>query len=157
MVPAILILGLVGAGPASAAEPTASTAQTGPTAPTVSGAGTLAAHGSGHVRLGGSYVLTGSLTGGTLRIDGAGRYSTVRVTGWTSKTRQADGTIVFRFRGTTGHFRIAGRTIVTRIDSGAIRFTATGHGRAWLLGAGSYWVNGHGPKPWTATGATYAF
>jgi hypothetical protein len=30
-----------------------------------------------------------------------------------------------------------------------MRFSAAGHGRATLVGEGSYWVNGRGPFPWT--------
>jgi hypothetical protein len=146
---ATLVFGLFGASSVSAAEP--STTSVPP--PTVAGSGVLTAHGDGHVRLGGSYVLVGSLDGGTLRIDGAGRLSTVRVTGWTSKTRLADGSLIYRFRDASGHFLIAGRTIVTRIESHAMRFTAGGHGRAWLIGAGTYWVNGRGPFMWTAPSA----
>ena len=146
---AILLLGLVGTASVSAAESTAPTAAT----PTVSGTGTLVARGDGHVRLGGSYVLQGSLDGGTLRIDGAGVISSVAVTGWISKTRLADGSVIYRFGESTGHFRIGGRTIVTRIASHSIKFSAAGHGRAWLVGTGTYWANGHGPFDWTAPAA----
>ena len=140
---AILLIGLFGTSSVSAAEPANPT-------PTVAGSGVLVARGDGHVRLGGSYVLTGSLDGGTLRIDGAGVFSTVRVTGWTSRTRLADGSLIYRFGDSTGHYVIGGRTIVTRISSQAIQFSAAGHGRAWLVGTGSYWANGHGPFPWPA-------
>jgi hypothetical protein len=144
-----LLIGLAGASSVSAAEtPTA----TVPPA-TVAGTGVLAAQGDGRVRLGGSYVLAGSLDGGTLRIDGAGVFSSIRVTGWISKTRLADGSLVYRFGEATGHFLIAGRTIVTRIESHSMRFSAGGHGRAWLIGAGTYWVNGMGPFLWTAPSA----
>jgi hypothetical protein len=144
-IPALLALSLVGATSVAAAEPTA-------TAPTrsvvVAGSGTLAAHGSGVARLAGSYVLTGSMDGGTIRIVGATRWTTIRVAEWASKTRLDDGTIVFR--GVHGRFQIAGRTIGTRLESAAMRFIATGHGRAVLRGTGEYWVNGVGPKPWSA-------
>ena len=145
IISAILLVGLVGASSVSAAEPTSPTAST----PTVAGTGVLVARGDGRVRLGGSYVLTGSLDGGTLRVDHAGAISSITVTGWTSKTRLADGTLIYRFGGSTGHFLIGGRTIVTRIESHSMQFSAAGHGRAWLIGSGSYWANGHGPFPWT--------
>ena len=77
----------------------------------------------------------------------------MRVTGWISKTRLGDGSIVYRFGDATGHFVIAGRTIVTRIESHTMRLSATGHGRAWLIGTGTYWANGHGPFPWRAPAA----
>jgi hypothetical protein len=145
-----LLVGLLGASSVSAAEtPTAT-----PPPPTVVGTGVLTAQGDGRVRLGGSYVLLGSLDGGTLRISGAGVFSRVRVTGWVSKTRLADGSTIYRFDDQTGHYLIAGRTIVTRIQSHDIRFSAGGHGRAWLIGTGTYWANGHGPFPWTAPAAT---
>jgi hypothetical protein len=149
IVPAILLAGLFGASPVAAAEATTATAPP----PTVAGTGVLAAQGDGHVRLGGSYVLEGTLDGGTLRIDGAGVISSVRVTGWISRTRLADGSLIYRFGDATGHFLIGGRTIVTRIASHSIRFSAGGHGRAWLIGNGTYWANGHGPFPWTAPAA----
>jgi hypothetical protein len=150
IVSAILLLGLIGTSTASAA---AATTEPVP-APTVAGAGVLVAHGDGHIRLGGSYVLAGSLDDGTLRIDGAGMLSSITVTGWTSRTRLADGSIVYRFGDATGHFLIGGRTIVTRIVSHSMCFSATGHGRAWLIGSGTYRANGHGPLPWTAAAAT---
>jgi len=149
IVAATLVVGLIGASSVSAAE--ATTANT-PTA-TVAGTGVLIARGDGHVRLGGSYVLAGSLEGGTLRIDGAGVLSSVTVTGWISKTRLADGSVVYRFGDSTGRFLIGGRTIVTRIESHSMQFSAGGHGRAWLIGSGTYWANGHGPFPWTAPAA----
>jgi hypothetical protein len=147
---AILLVGLVGASSVSAAGATSPTV----TSPTVQGTGVLVARGDGRVRLGGSYVVAGSLTGGTLRIDGAGVVSSVTVTGWVSRTRLADGEVVYRFGDQTGHFLIGGRTIVTRIESHSLQFGATGHGRAWLVGAGSYWANGEGPFPWTAPATT---
>jgi uncharacterized Zn-binding protein involved in type VI secretion len=144
VVPAALVVSLVGASSVAAAEP-------GPTtiAPTavVAGTGTLAARGSGVARLGGSYVLVGAMDGGSIRIVGAGPLATVRVTGWASKTRLADGTLIYR--GVHGTFHIAGRTIRTTIASTAMRFVATGHGRAVLRGHGRYWVNGVGPFPWS--------
>jgi hypothetical protein len=146
---AILFVGLVGAGPVSAAETTTPAA----TPPTVAGIGVLVARGDGRVRLGGSYIVAGSLVGGTLRIDDAGVVSSVTVTGWVSKTRLADGGVIYRFGDSTGHFLIGGRTIVTRVESHSLEFSATGHGRAWLVGTGTYWANGHGPFPWTAPAA----
>ena len=148
VISATLLVGLVATSSVSAAEPSTATV-----APTVAGTGVLAAQGDGRVRLGGSYVLAGSLDGGTLRIDGAGVFSRIRVIGWISKTRLADGSLVYRFGDSAGHFLIAGRTIVTRIESHSMRFSAGGHGRAWLVGTGTYWVNGVGPFPWTAPSA----
>ena len=153
LLPTILVASLFGASSVSAADESAAS----PPAPTVAGTGVLTAEGDGHVRLTGSYTLAGSLDGGTLRVRGVDRTSIVRVTGWTSKTRLLDGTVVYRFAGTTGHYSIAGRTIATTIESHTIRFGATGHGRAWLYGTGSYWVNGHGPTPWTEPGAATTF
>lgn len=151
-IPALLALSLVGASSVAAAEPSAPSQAR---AIVVAGTGTLAAHGSGVARLAGSYVLVGSMDGGSIRIAGASRWTTIRVTGWTSKTRLADGTLVFR--GVHGSFFIAGRTIVTRIESSEVRFVATGHGRAFLRGHGEYWVNGVGPKPWSGPGLESAF
>jgi hypothetical protein len=149
LVPAVLVLGLFAASSVSAAE--AATPAARP--PTIAGSGVLTAQGDGHVRLAGSYVLAGSLDGGTLRIEGAGVVSSIRVTGWISKTRLADGTLVYRFGDATGHFLIGGRTIVTSIESHSLRISAAGHGRAWLIGTGTYWANGHGPFPWTEPAA----
>lgn len=144
ILPVVLIAGLFGASGVAAAEETA-TAQ--PSA-TVAGTGVLAAQGGGHARLAGSYLLTGSLEGGTLGIRGVDRWSNIRVTGWLSKTRLADGSLVYRFGDRTGHFWVAGRSLVTKVESDAMRFSAAGHGRATLVGTGSYWVNGRGPLPW---------
>ena len=152
VIPALVILSLLGASSALAAEPSATTI--GPSA-VVTGRGVLAAHGAGVARLGGSYALTGSMDGGSLKIVGATRWTSIRVTGWASKTRLADGTLIFR--GVHGSFAIAGRTIRTTIESPKMRFVARGHGRAFLRGEGEYWVNGVGPKPWSATGAESAF
>lgn len=152
LLPAILVASLFGAAGVSAAEPAVS-----PPAPTVAGSGVLAATGDGQVRLAGTYVLAGSLDGGSLRVRGVDRSSEIRVTGWTSKTRLANGTVIYRFADTTGHYWIAGRTIATTIESDAIRFSAAGHGRAWLVGTGSYWVNGRGPNPWTEPGVAATF
>ena len=144
LIPAVLVVGLFGASGVSAADDPAAA----PTA-TVAGTGVLAAHGDGHARLVGSYLLTGSLDGGSITIRGVDRWSTIRVTGWKSKTRLADGALIYRFGDGEGKFWIAGRTLATNIESDAMRFTAAGHGRATLVGDGSYWVNGHGPFPWT--------
>ena len=153
LLPAVLVVGLFGAASVSAADDPEVAAP----AATVAGSGVLAAQGDGHVRLAGSYVLTGSVEGGTLGIRGVDRWSVIRVTGWSSKTRLADGTIFYRFGDGTGHYLIAGRTLVTTIDSHAIRLSAAGHGRVSLVGTGTYWVNGRGPLPWTEPGADAAF
>lgn len=145
ILPAMLIAGIFSASSVSAAESATGEAR----AATVAGTGVLTATGDGHVRLAGGYLLTGSLDGGSLSIRGIDRWSVIRVTGWVSKTRLADGTVVYRFGDQTGKFWIAGRTLATNIESDAIRFSAAGHGRATLVGDGTYWVNGHGPFPWT--------
>jgi len=152
LLPALLVVGLFGASSVSAAEATAT-----PQATTVAGTGVLAAHGDGHARLAGGYLLVGSLDGGSVSIRGIDRWSAIRVIGWTSKTRLADGTVVYRFADRIGHFWIAGRTLATNIESDAMRFTAAGHGRATLVGDGSYWVNGRGPFPWSDPGVEAAF
>jgi hypothetical protein len=151
--PAILVLAI--AAPASAATAPASGAPTATTQVVLAGSGTLAAKGNGTVRLGGSYVATGSMDGGWLKVSGVTTYTIVRVTGWTSKTRFADGSLLFR--GVHGSFYIAGRSIVTTIQSSLVRFVATGHGRAALVGTGVYYVNGHGPFRWSDGGANSAF
>jgi len=153
IVPVVLIAGLSAASGVAAAEDTG-VAQ--PSA-TVAGNGVLAAQGDGTARLAGSYVLTGSLEGGTLAIRGVDRWSSIRVTGWISKTRLADGSVLYRFGDRTGHYWIAGRSLVTTIESDAMRFSAAGHGRATLTGTGSYWVNGRGPLPWMDPGVETAF
>jgi hypothetical protein len=95
------------------------------------------------------------MDGGTIQVVGAGPLDSVRVTGWASKTRLADGTLIVR--GVHGTFRIAGRSIRTTIASPAMRFTATGHGVATLRGTGQFWVNGRGPHPWSSTPPETAF
>ena len=145
VLPVMLVVGLFGASTVAAAEAPA----TDETGTVLVGAGVLAANGDGHARLAGSYVLTGSLDGGTLSIRGIERWSTVRVSGWISKTRFRDGTILYRFGERTGHYLVVGRGLVTNIESDAMRFSAAGHGRAALRGEGSYWLNGRGPFPWS--------
>jgi hypothetical protein len=152
VLPIVLIVGLFGASSVSAAD-----ADAAPSTTTIAGTGGLAAKGDGHVRLAGSYLLTGSLDGGSITVRGVDRWSTIRVTGWRSKTRLADGSIVYRFGDGAGQFLIAGRTLATTIESHAMRFTVAGHGRATLVGDGSYWVNGRGPLPWTDPGIEAAF
>ena len=152
LLPAVLIVGMFGASTVSAAdEPVAA-----PSTVTVAGTGVLAAQGDGHARLAGSYVLTGSLDGGTLEIRGIDRWTTIRVTGWVSKTRLAGGALVYRFGDRTGQYRISGRSLATTIESDAMRFRAAGHGRATLSGEGSYWINGRGPLPWSDPGVDAA-
>jgi len=151
--PALLVLAV--AAPAAAATTPASGAPTATTQVVLSGSGTLAAKGNGTVRLAGSYVATGSMDGGWLKVTGVTAYTVVRVTGWASKTRFADGSLLFR--GVHGSFYIAGRSIVTTIQSPLVRFVATGHGRAALVGTGIYYVNGHGPFRWSDGGANSAF
>jgi hypothetical protein len=153
LVPALLVVGLFGASSVSAADDPAAA----PPAATVAGTGVLAAQGDGHVRLAGGYLLTGSLDGGSIAIRGIDRWTTIRITGWVARTRLADGTIAYRFGDRSGTFWISGRTLATTIESDAMRFSAAGHGRATLVGDGSYWVNGHGPFPWTDPGAEAAF
>jgi hypothetical protein len=152
VIPALLAVSLVGATSALAAEPAATTTTR---SVVVAGTGVLAAHGSGVARLGGSYVLVGSMDGGSIKIVGATAFTTIRVTGWASKTRLADGTLIFR--GVHGTYYVAGRTIRTTIESTKMRFVAAGHGLALLRGTGEFWVNGHGPFPWSSTGVERAF
>jgi hypothetical protein len=66
-----------------------------------------------------------------------------------------DGTLIFR--NVHGSFYVAGRRIVTEINSPETRFVATGRGRAVLRGEGEYWVNGHGPFEWSPNGAESDF
>ena len=151
----LLAVSLASAGGVAAAEPAAP----GPADPSraivVSGTGTIAAQGAGFVRLSGSYVLSGSMRGGSLKVSGVDPGTIVRVGGWTSKTGLRDGSILFR--GVTGRFLIAGRTIVTTISSRALRFVASGHGRAVLIGHGTVSVHGRGPIRWPAIGRAVAF
>jgi hypothetical protein len=148
----VLLVALFGASSVSAAEDPAPT----PSA-TVAGLGRLAATGDGEALLVGSYFLAGSLEGGSLTVRGVERRSIIRVTGWTSKTRLADGSVVYRFGDHHGLYRIAGRSLTTTIESDAMRFRAAGRGRATLTGDGSYWVNGRGPLPWADPGVEEAF
>jgi hypothetical protein len=148
VLPAVLSLAVAAPSAVAAAE-----------APTrdgvIAGSGTLAAKGTGDVRLAGSYVLNGSMDGGWLKVTGVTRWTVVRVSGWESKTRLADGSLLFR--GVHGSFHIAGRSITTAISSPLVRFAATGHGRAQLVGTGIYFVNGHGPFRWANGGVNAAF
>jgi hypothetical protein len=152
VLPALLTLMLLGATSVAAADGS-TIAPT--TARVVRGTGLLAARGDGVARLRGTYVLTGVLDGGSIRIAGATSRTIIRVHGWASRTRLADGTLIFR--GVHGSFTIAGRSIVTTLASHHMSFAAAGHGRAVLRGHGSYWVNDHGPKPWSTLGVDAAF
>jgi hypothetical protein len=148
-----VVLAVAIAAPAAAATTSASSEPT-PTV-VVAGSGTLAAKGTGDVRLAGSYVLNGSMDGGSLKVTGVTRWTVVRVSSWESKTRLADGSLLFR--GVHGSFHIAGRSIATAISSPLVRFAATGHGRAHLVGTGIFYVNGHGPFRWADGGVNPAF
>ena len=153
LLPALLITALVGATGVAAADGSAASSPT--TMAVIRGTGLLAARGDGVARLRGSYVITGTLNGGSIRIAGATSRTIIRVHRWTSRTRLVDGTLIFR--GVHGTFTIAGRNIVTAISSEHMRFAAAGHGRAVLRGRGQYWVNGHGPKPWSPMAISAAF
>ncbi len=155
IIPSALVFALAGATLVSAAElaPVEPSLETSDVV--ISGTGTLAAHGSGYARLAGSYVLTGSMDGGWIRISGLSENDVVRVTGWGAKIRLADGTLIFR--NVHGSYYVAGRLIVTEISSPQMRFVATGRGRAILRGEGEYWVNGHGPFPWSSEGTESDF
>jgi len=149
VLPAVLSLAV--AAPAAVAA-----ADAAPTSDVVvAGSGTLAAKGTGYVRLAGSYVLNGSRDGGWLKVTGVTPWTVVRVSGWESKTRFADGSLLFR--GVHGSFHIAGRSIATAISNPLVRFAATGHDRAHLVGTGIYFVNGHGPFRWADGGVNSAF
>ena len=152
-----LALALAVAAPVAAAPATSTSALGASTVPAtvVSGTGTLAARGAGYVRLAGSYVVRGSMDGGWLKISGVSRWTIIRVSSWVSRTRLADGSILFK--GVHGPFVVAGRSIVTQLRSPAVRFTVAGHGRTYLLGSGINYVNGHGPFRWTITGANATF
>ena len=73
--------------------------------------------------------------------------SSVTVTGWISKTRLADGSVIYRFGDSTGHFLHRRPDDRDPDRSHSMQFSAAGHGRAWLVGTGTYWANGHGPFP----------
>lgn len=149
-----LVLSLAIAAPAAAAS-VSTPAASGGDAAVIAGSGTLAARGTGYVRLAGSYVARGSMDGGWLKVTGVTAWTVVRVSGWESKTRFADGSLLFR--GVHGSFYIAGRSIATTLRSPLVRFVATGHGRAYLVGSGVYYVNGHGPFRWADGGSHSAF
>ena len=153
VLPFALVLAI--AGPAAAAAASFATTSSATPATVLAGTGTLAAKGAGTVRLAGSYVAYGAMDGGWLKVTGISAWTVVRVTGWQSKTRFADGSLLFR--GVHGSFYVAGRTIATTIQSPLVRFVATGHGRASLVGVGVYYVNGHGPFRLTSVGAGAAF
>ena len=150
LLPLVLVLAI--AAPAAAATTATPSADA---QAAISGTGTLAAKGAGTVRLAGSYVATGAMDGGWLKVTGITPWTIVRVSGWESKTRFADGSLLFR--GVHGSFYIAGRTIATTIQSPLVRFVASGHGRAYLVGTGVYYVNGHGPFRWADGGLNSAF
>ena len=150
LLPLVLVLAIVAPAAAATTATPSADAQAA-----ISGTGTLAAKGAGTVRLAGSYVATGAMDGGWLKVTGITPWTIVRVSGWESKTRFADGSLLFR--GVHGSFYIAGRTIATTIQSPLVRFVASGHGRAYLVGTGVYYVNGHGPFRWADGGANSAF
>jgi len=149
-IPVALALALTGASVVAAAEPA-----TGAGDVTVAGTGTLAAKGSGYVKLAGSFVLVGSMDGGWLSVTGIDPDTIVRVTGWTSKTRFADGSLLYR--GVQGSFHVAGRTIRVGLGSADVRFVVTGHGHAYLKGRGTYRVNGGPLHDWPPLGDGVAY
>jgi hypothetical protein len=146
-IPAALVVGLLGASAVSAAEPSASGSVT------VVGSGTLAAGGAGVAHVRGTFVITGSMRGGTLVIDGIDRTTAIRVTGWRAKVRIDADTLLYRH--VFGSFTVAGRTIRVTITSPATRFVAAGTGAASLRGIGWYRIDGGATHRWTRHGTHF--
>jgi len=147
--PAALAITLAATSLVAAAEP-ASTAST-----VVPPAGSLGAGGAGYARVAGSFVLVGSMDGGWIKVSGLAGSDAVRITGWASRTRLSDGSLLFR--GVHGSVYVAGRRIGVTLGGPHIRFLATGHGAAFLKGEGTYRLNGGAEQPWSSDGARYAF
>lgn len=147
--PAALAISLASTSVVSAAEPASTTSTV------IQGTGKLAAGGAGYAKVAGSFVLVGSMDGGWVRVSGLAGPDIVRVTGWTSRTRLADGSLLFR--GVHGRVYVAGRRIAVAMSGPHIRFVATGHGAAFLKGEGTYRVNGGPAQPWSSGGARYTF
>lgn len=148
--PAALVAALLTTSVAVAAEPAAATDAT-----LIAGRGTLAASGAGTARVAGSFVLVGSMDGGWVKVSGLAGPDIVRVTGFGSRTRLADGSILFR--NVHGKVYVAGRRVVVTLSGPHIRFIATGRGIAWLRGVGTYSVNGGRPQRWSSIGLSAAF
>ena len=138
-----------------AATSVAAAAPASSAATVVQGTGTIAASGDGYARAAGSFVLTGSMDGGWVKVSGLAGPDIVRITGWTSRTRLVDGSLLFR--GVHGTVYVAGRRIAVAMSGPHIRFVATGHGEVFLKGAGTYSLNGGTAQPWSSPGDRYTF
>jgi hypothetical protein len=117
--------------------------------------GSLSAGGAGQAKAAGSFVLVGSMDGGWVKVSGLAGPDIVRITGWASRTRLADGSLIFR--GVHGTVYVAGRRIAVTLSGAHIRFVATGHGSAFLKGEGTFRLNGDPAQPWSSVGARYTF
>ena len=114
------------------------------------GSGTLRTEGRGLARLECREAEV-SIMGrgvGVIVIKGA---EVVRAEGRGRRINQPDGTVYLY--GWEGSVFVSGERMLVRIEGGHIEFTATGTGRAFLRGQGSYWVNGR-EHAWSEDGDT---
>jgi len=70
----------------------------------------------------------------------------VRVDGLEHRIELPDGGVLYV--GVRGHYRIADSEIESTLIGAHIKFEATGHGRAHLVGHGVYSLNGGPRLPW---------
>jgi hypothetical protein len=147
--PATLAISLGSSAIAAAAEPASTTVTV------AQDTGTLAASGAGYAKVAGSFVLVGSMDGGWVKVSGLAGPDVVRITGWASRTRLTDGSLVYR--GVHGKVYVKGRRVAVTMSGPHIRFLATGHGTTFLKGEGTYSLDGGASRPWTEAGARYPF
>lgn len=117
----------------------------------VSGTGTLEAEGRGLavVQGNGTIVISGSGVLDILDIAGDARID-IQGGGTRELTTQRDRQVV-RYRGFDGLATISGSHVVVRLRGTEIELNATGTGRAYLRGEGTYTLNGVSGE-WTRAG-----
>ncbi len=152
-VPAAVVLSISLASTVAAAEPTTAPSS-GPTV-ALAGTGTVAAHGAGTAAIAGNGTVTGTMDGGWIRVRTHGSATTVVVTGWHTRVRFVDGTVLYR--DVHGSFSATGPAVGLTLQGPEVSFTATGSGTVVLRGTGTYQVNGGAPIPWPHATRTVAY
>lgn len=115
--------------------------------------GQIYIEGSGVVRLDGSFLAWGTVTGMDLIIEDRGRDGVVRMGGSCralTSGKSQPGTRRVRISSPRGPFSIEGSGIhVTIRGRGSLAIAITGRGRGRLDGVGTYRVNGGAARNWT--------
>jgi hypothetical protein len=154
VIPAALVLALVGVPTAAAVEPSPAPSPAPAVVQLDPVPGGLAAAGRGSVRI---HVpqdgtVTGTIRVGRLRVRGA---EAVTVEKFATKETLKDGSVLYR--GVQGSFSVGGKTFTLWMAGDGLRFTATGDGIAFLQGRGKFRVDDHAVRGWKLRGVHVRF